>query len=295
MRASKNPALPSVCLPLQQGRFTVRCCDPYLPFWLCVYVLRHHYGRTLMKVWLRISAATTQLPFDTGNHLLHEENAEAQYYLGVMYRNGYGVAKDYVEAVKWYHKAAEQGYASAQSNLGFMYRNGYGVTKDDVEAVKWYRKAAEQGNATAQYNLGFMYYRGKGVRKDYDVAAYVWFTLAAAQGHKDASSDRNRIAKRMTAAEIAEAERRVRNWKPRKEETATPSVARQKPVTPPSTPTQRQKPTTPSAALPPLLSFQDITLSEGVLDAEETTTLAIRIKNVGPGDARDLNSNSPGV
>ena len=58
--------------------------------------------------------------------------------------NGQGVAKDEVEAVKWYRKAAEQNDADAQNNLGVCYANGQGVAKDEVEAVKWYRKAAEQ-------------------------------------------------------------------------------------------------------------------------------------------------------
>jgi TPR repeat protein len=35
-----------------------------------------------------------------------------------------------------------------------MYLNGKGVPKDDAEAVKWFRKAAEQGYADAQYDLG---------------------------------------------------------------------------------------------------------------------------------------------
>lgn len=35
---------------------------------------------------------------------------------------------------------AEKGDASAQSNLGFCYSQGQGVAKDDVEAVKWFRK-----------------------------------------------------------------------------------------------------------------------------------------------------------
>jgi TPR repeat protein len=67
---------------------------------------------------------------------------------------GQGVAKDEVEAVKWYRKAAEQNDAEAQYNLGLCYANGQGVAKDEAEAVKWYRKAAEQNDADAQYNLG---------------------------------------------------------------------------------------------------------------------------------------------
>ena len=38
-----------------------------------------------------------------------------------------------------------------------MYFNGRGVAQDDAEAVAWYRRGAEQGFANAQYNLGVMY------------------------------------------------------------------------------------------------------------------------------------------
>ena len=72
------------------------------------------------------------------------------------------MAKDQVEAVKWYRKAAEQNLAEAQYNLGVCYYNGEGVAKDEVEAVKWFRKAAEQNYARAQYNLGVCYERGDG-------------------------------------------------------------------------------------------------------------------------------------
>ena len=62
--------------------------------------------------------------------------------------------------LKWYRKSAEQDEATAQNNLAVMYANGYGVKRDYVEAVKWYRKSAEQGEATAQNNLGAMYAKG---------------------------------------------------------------------------------------------------------------------------------------
>ncbi len=68
-----------------------------------------------------------------------------------------GVAADndgnYQEAVRWYRKAAEQGHAKAQYNLGVMYYNGFGVTQDRTEAKKWWEKSAAQGNQTAINNL----------------------------------------------------------------------------------------------------------------------------------------------
>lgn len=70
-----------------------------------------------------------------------------------MYRDGRGVPQDDKEAVKWFRKAAEQGFATAQSNLGWMYEKGRGVPQDDKEAIKWYRKAADQGNKFAAERL----------------------------------------------------------------------------------------------------------------------------------------------
>jgi TPR repeat protein len=50
---------------------------------------------------------------------------------------------DLNEAVRWYRKAAEQGYARGQAALGSMYSNGTGVKQDDEEATKWYKMAAK--------------------------------------------------------------------------------------------------------------------------------------------------------
>eukprot|EP00729_Bicosta_minor_P017662 gene17662-biopygen9417 len=111
--------------------------------------------------------------------------ADAQYNLGNMHRTGFGVEQDHVEAAKWFRKAAEAGHAMAQFNLGYKYDNGKGVELDHVEAAKWYRKAAAgAGNAMAQCNLGFMYHNGKGVQQDH-VEAAKWFRKAAEEGNAD--------------------------------------------------------------------------------------------------------------
>ncbi len=145
--------------------------------------------------------------------------AQAQLYLGFMYQRP-GVPPDDAEAVKWYRKAAEQGVADAQYNLGVMYDNGQGVPQDDAEAVKWYRKAAEQGVADAQYNLGVMYGNGQGVPEDY-AQAHMWLNLAASRlppgkNRDDAVFNRDLVAKRMTPAQISEAKKLAREWRPKK-------------------------------------------------------------------------------
>ncbi len=70
------------------------------------------------------------------------------------------------ESVKWFRKAAEQGYAPAQSCLGTCYDNGNGVPQDYAEALRWFRKATEQGDPEGQANLGLMYADGKGRKFD---------------------------------------------------------------------------------------------------------------------------------
>jgi hypothetical protein len=77
--------------------------------------------------------------------------------------------------------------------------------------VKWYRLAAAQGDAAAQSNLGVMYAKGEGIPQD-DVLAHMWFNLAAAQGNTLAIKNRDVLAKRMTPAQVAEAQKRAREW-----------------------------------------------------------------------------------
>jgi hypothetical protein len=145
--------------------------------------------------------------------------AEAQFNLGLMYRNGEGVPQDDAKALQWYRKAAEQGYADAQYNLGIMYGIGQRVPQDYSRAMKWYRKAAEQGHARAQNNLGLMYYNGEGVPQDY-VQAYMWFNLAVSrlppgEGGDMAVKNRDFVAKRMTPAQKSEALKLAREWRPK--------------------------------------------------------------------------------
>jgi hypothetical protein len=149
--------------------------------------------------WYRLAAAQGNVP--------------AQYSLGLAYEKGQGVPQDYQEAVNWYRIAAAQGYAPAQSSLGLAYEEGQGVPQDYQEAVKWYRLAAAQGNQFAQINLGVMYTNGTDVRQDF-VRAHMWFTLAAAALSGDsgdtATKNRDRIASKMTAEQIATAQEMAR-------------------------------------------------------------------------------------
>lgn len=122
------------------------------------------------------------------NRAAQQGHLDAQNKVGYFYLNGYGVKRDYAQAVVWFQKAAQRGYESAEYNLGYMYTNGYGVKQDYALAFTFYRAAANQGDADAQYNCGVAYWNGRGVRQDY-TQAVAYFRLAHAQGLADATND----------------------------------------------------------------------------------------------------------
>ena len=64
-----------------------------------------------------------------------DDDANAQYNLGLKFAKGEGVPQDFAVAMSWYRKAADQGNASAQNSLGVMYAKGQGVPRDNAAAV----------------------------------------------------------------------------------------------------------------------------------------------------------------
>jgi TPR repeat protein len=124
---------------------------------------------------------------DVGNHAEAERwwrlaagqsHALAQTALGRHYQFGWGVARDYNEAVRWYNAAANQGVADAGCNMGQIFFECNQVQ----EAVKWWDRAAAAGHALAQYNLGNTYFHK--LRNVQEAAR--WWGLSAAQGYAEA-------------------------------------------------------------------------------------------------------------
>lgn len=72
--------------------------------------------------------------------------------------------------------------------------------------------AAAQGDVAASFDLGVAFSTGShGVEYDL-IEAHKWFNLAAVGGHEQAPACRADISEEMTAREIAEAQRRARQW-----------------------------------------------------------------------------------
>jgi TPR repeat protein len=128
--------------------------------------------------------------------------------------------RNHAEAIKWYRIAADQGDPRAQKALGDMNNAGVGMPQNYAEAMKWWRRAANQGYARAQIDLG--------APQDF-VQAHMWLNLAAAAPasayepwaetiyRQSAVGQRNLVARKMTLAQIAEAQKLASEWKPKPE------------------------------------------------------------------------------
>lgn len=140
-------------------------------------------------------------------------DADAQYNLAGMYKNGQGVVADRDQAMAWYRKAAAQNHARAESVLSLMRANqrrfeqavsgaadgdpdsqyklanmyalGTGTDSDPGLAQKWYQRAAQHGHDKAQYKFARFLYSDLGKASD-EPAAFAWFRRSAEQGYAPA-------------------------------------------------------------------------------------------------------------
>ncbi|MGQ0586677.1 MAG: tetratricopeptide repeat protein [Gammaproteobacteria bacterium] len=96
-------------------------------------------------------------------------------------------AGNYAEAYCLWRALAEAGDADAQYNLGWMYHNGYGLVIDDAQAQRWWENAAGRGSTDALAALGnLLRYGGRGVPPD-PSRAVDWFVRAAGSGDDESA------------------------------------------------------------------------------------------------------------
>lgn len=153
--------------------------------------------------------------------LADQGDTNAQADMGYMYLNGFGVEKNGGEAVRWFFRSADNGNPKAQAMLADLYFHGEsGLSRNLALSAKWDRRAADQGYPDAEYDLGALYANGFGVPKD-EVEAMKWSILAIShyapsetEGRRLATVNRDSQAAHLSPDEIAEAERRAREWQP---------------------------------------------------------------------------------
>jgi len=150
-------------------------------------------SRTQAERWLRVVAASghTRAQFLLGKAAMLGELASRQpdlplawrelnaaanagdigagYYLGLLYRGGYGRTPDPAAAAHWFNVAADGGVAQAMFLLANAYREGDGVPRDDARAVSWYEAAAEREHPASIQALAMAYRNGElGLSQDED-------------------------------------------------------------------------------------------------------------------------------
>jgi len=82
------------------------------------------------------------------------------------------------------------------------------IEMSDMEKTEM---AARSGATDALFHLGLIYSTGRDRDPDL-VDAHKWFNLAAMQGNGAARDYRADIARELTSRQIAEAQRRAREW-----------------------------------------------------------------------------------
>ena len=106
---------------------------------------------------------------DTEKYMQHLSRAaelgsvKAQVTLGAEYKYQ---LKNYLEAVKWFARAAESNYAPAQYMLGYCYLQGSGVEQNTDRGIELLKKSAEQNDICACRELSRCYEEGKWVETD---------------------------------------------------------------------------------------------------------------------------------
>lgn len=93
---------------------------------------------------------------------------------------------NYAHAYLTWRELANKRDPEAEYNLGWIYHNGYGVAVDNSAAAYWWQRAAGHGKTEALFDLGNLYYHGgKGIKRSFD-DAIPWFMQAAEEGHEEA-------------------------------------------------------------------------------------------------------------
>ncbi|AJY13101.1 sel1 repeat family protein [Burkholderia dolosa] len=108
----------------------------------------------------------------------------AAYYLGLIYRSGYGVAADPAQAAHWFDVASRADIPAADFMLANAYRDGSGVPRDEARALALYRRAAEHELPEAVQTLAMAYRNGElGLARDADAFHAQWIETAHALKH----------------------------------------------------------------------------------------------------------------
>ncbi|MDA7984965.1 MAG: sel1 repeat family protein [Alphaproteobacteria bacterium] len=106
--------------------------------------------------------------------------AEAQYFLGIIHRDGLDTEADPAAAARLFRAAAAEGHENAAYSLGLLFKEGEGVAQNYQEAAKLFYQASHAGkHAEALYHLALLHEKGRGVKRDREFALQLHGEAAA--------------------------------------------------------------------------------------------------------------------
>jgi len=108
-------------------------------------------------------------------------------------------------------QVASKGDPVAENALALRYATGQGVKLSEAEAVRWFTKAAEQGYVPAQAKLGSLFYSGRGVPQDLN-RAYFWMVVARSSGDEASNTLVPSVRARLTRSQATSIESNAVRW-----------------------------------------------------------------------------------
>jgi uncharacterized protein len=98
-------------------------------------------------------------------------NAPQLFEKGMNALAGSSATRSGANAIEYFRRSAEMGYAPAQVVLGYLYETGRVTTAEPREAFDWYKKAAQQDDPLAQWLAGRIIYAGQVPGRDLNEAS----------------------------------------------------------------------------------------------------------------------------
>ena len=95
---------------------------------------------------------------------------------------GSSASRSGTNAIEYFRRSAELGFAPAEVVLGYFYETGLNTTTDPREALDLYKKAAQQGDPLAQWLAGRMIYLGEAGSRDLNEAGS-WLEKSGSQNN----------------------------------------------------------------------------------------------------------------
>lgn len=121
---------------------------------------------------------------DIWEAMANNGHAQAQLSLASSYQYGLGRKQNDGLALKYYRLSAEQGDVRAMHQLALLYTNFKKTPVNLHQALFWWGKSAEAGYAPAQYYFGVANYIGLGVQQD-KTAAQQWIAKSKVNGYDE--------------------------------------------------------------------------------------------------------------